>query len=228
VLLEGLMALALPVNVCVVDDGSPDGTGAIADDWAQRYPGRIVVVHRAGKLGYASAHRDGMRAVLDRGATSVVTMDADLSHDPQAIPGMLEALGAADVVIGSRYVRGGRTINWTWDRVLLSRVGGGMVTRLLTGLRQADCTSGFRGYRGEMLLRADPWGTSVDGYGFLVEMLFRCQRLGARIAETPITFADRRAGKSKLSRRIVLESAILCFRLLPQRFGRAPSTYAVG
>lgn len=225
-LLEGLLAVEPAVKVCVVDDGSPDGTGDIAEEWAQRHKGRIVVIHRGGKLGYASAHRDGMRMVLDRGAAVVVTMDADLSHDPSRIGPMLRALDNADVVVGSRYVAGGRTENWSAFRVLLSRVGGGVVTRLLTGLRQADCTSGFRAYRRQMLERANPWTTGADGYGFLVELLFRCQRLGGRIVEVPIIFVDRQAGRSKLSKMIILESALLCFRLFGERWRRVPESYA--
>ncbi len=216
-LLERLLASPVRTGLCIVDDGSPDGTGQIAEQWRRRYPDRLDVIHRPGKLGYASAHRDGMRRVLDLGARNVVTMDADLSHDPERLGPMLQALDQADVVVGSRYVPGGRVENWSLFRVLLSRVGGGAVTRLLTGLRQADCTSGFRAYRRDTLLRADPWTTRADGYGFLVELLFRCQRLGAGIVEVPIVFSDRRAGRSKLSRRIILESAVLCFRLLWQR-----------
>jgi dolichol-phosphate mannosyltransferase len=225
-LLEGLWATGEALNVCIVDDGSPDGTGEVADEWAARWPGRVAVIHRAGKLGYASAHREGMRLALERGAAVVVTMDADLSHEPERIPAMLAALREADVVVGSRYVVGGRTENWSGFRMLLSRVGGGVVTRALTGLRQADCTSGYRAYRPEMLQRANPWSTAAEGYGFLVELLFRCQRLGARVVEVPIVFADRRAGRSKLSRVIILESALLCFRLCLQRLRKAPRSYA--
>lgn len=217
VLMERLAALPDPPGLCIVDDASPDGTGRLADEGAAACPRRVAVLHRAGKLGYASAHRDGMRAVLERGANVIVTMDGDLSHEPETLPAMLTALETADVVIGSRYVPGGRTVNWSPWRVLLSRVGGSFVTRLFTGLRQADCTSGFRAYRREALLAADPWATRADGYGFLVELLFRCRRQGLRIAEVPITFHDRRAGRSKLSRRIIFESALLCLRLAGQR-----------
>ena len=224
-LLEGLWRIEPPLSLCIVDDGSPDGTGDIADQWAAQSPERCLVIHRAGKLGYASAHREGMRAALDRGAAVVVTMDADLSHDPERIAPMVAALKDADVVIGSRYVEGGRTENWSWVRVFLSRFGGGVVTRLLTGLRQADCTSGFRAYRREALEQANPWSAQTDGYGFLAELLFRCQRLGARIAEVPIVFADRRAGQSKLSKRIIVESALLCLRLCVERARKAPSQY---
>ena len=225
-LLEGLMALPVALGVCIVDDGSPDGTGDIAEEWARGRAGRAVVIHRPGKMGYASAHRDGMRAALKAGAEQIVTMDADLSHDPRTIPVLLAALAEADVAIGSRYVPGGRTENWSGFRMFLSRFGGGVVTRFLTGLRQADCTSGFRAYRSVTLLGANPWSTRTEGYGFLVELLFRCQRLGSRIVEVPITFADRRAGHSKLSKRIILESALLCFRLSVQRLRRAPRSYA--
>jgi len=139
---------------------------------------------------------------------------------------MVDALEEADVVVGSRYTAGGATRNWSLARIVLSRLGGGVVTRLLTGLRQADCTSGFRAYRAGILERADPWSTGADGYGFLVELLFRCQRVGARIAEIPIVFVDRRAGASKLSKRIIFESMVLCFRLLGERFNKAPASYA--
>jgi dolichol-phosphate mannosyltransferase len=224
-LLDRLEALPSRLGVCVVDDASPDGTGELADARAEALGERMVVLHRAGKLGYASAHREGMRAVLDRGAEVVVTMDADLSHAPETLSVMLERLAEADVVIGSRYVAGGRTVNWSVGRVLLSRLGGSLVTRLLTGLRQADCTSGFRAYRRAALLEVDPWTTTAEGYGFLVELLFRCQRQGARIVEVPIVFHDRRAGRSKLSRRIILESALLCFSLAGQRLaGRGART----
>jgi len=224
-LLDGLWTLEPPLHVCIVDDGSPDGTGTIADEWAAQHPQCVPVVHRAGKLGYGSAHCEGMRAALDRGAGVLVTMDADLSHEPERIPGMVAALRDADVVVGSRYVGGGRIENWSAFRMFLSRFGGGAVTRTLTGLRQADCTSGFRAYRRSILERADPWSTTTEGYGFLVELLFRCQRLGARIVETPIVFADRRAGRSKLSKRIILESALLCFPLWGQRHHRPPASY---
>lgn len=224
-LLGELLELSARPTICIVDDNSPDGTRELADQYQRRYPDRIRVIHRQSKLGYASAHRQGMRLAVDSGSMIIITMDADLSHDPAIIPPMLEELAEADVVVGSRYVAGGRTENWSAFRVLLSRVGGA-IARLLAGLPQADPTSGFRAYRRQILQRANPWSTTATGYGFLVDLLFRCQRLGARISEIPIVYHDRQAGKSKLSRKIILESALLCFRLLLQRLAKPVETYA--
>ncbi len=216
-LVEGVLGLGLPLCLVLVDDASPDGTGELADRLACDHPGRLTVIHREAKLGYASAQRIGMAAALEAGAEIVVTMDADLSHNPQRIPAMVAMLQDNDGVIGSLYVVGGGGDGWGWFRRLLSKFGGSIVTRLLSGLQANDCTSGFRAYRAEALHRADFARTEAEGYGFLVELLFRCQRAGARITEVPIIFTDRRAGQSKLSPRIIVESALLCFRLLWQR-----------
>ncbi len=210
-LAQGIVALERPVKLLIVDDNSPDGTGKAAQELAYEHPGTLAVLHRPGKLGYGSAHRLGIGYALDRGAEIVITMDADLSHDPAVIPQLLDALEDADVAVGSRYVPGGGTVNWGLDRQVLSR-GAGMLVRLASGLHQADPTSGYRAYRAPILEAANFREATQEGYAFLVEMLFRCHRAGATIAEVPITFADRRAGQSKLSKRIILESA---WRLLP-------------
>ncbi len=216
-LAEGLLTLDPPLHLVVVDDASPDGTGELAERLAREHPGRLTIIHRHSKLGYASAQRAGIGTALQAQAKTIVTMDADLSHDPQCLPTMLAMLGDCEVVIGSRYVAGGRVEGWGWFRHFLSRFGGRVVTRLLTGLHANDCTSGFRAYRADVLRPAAFDETQSDGYGFQVEMLFRCQRAGARICEVPITFVDRRAGHSKLSKRIIAESALLCFKLMWQR-----------
>lgn len=211
-LAEGLLALPVPTTLVIVDDGSPDGTGALADRLAADHPGRFHALHRPGKMGYASAHLLGIQYALDHGAQVVVTMDADLSHDPARIPDMLAALDDADVVVGSRYVPGGATVNWGMDRKLLSRTAGVLV-RLASGLRVADPTGGFRAYRAPILTAAKFREVRQEGYAFLSEMLFRCMRAGARIVEVPITFVDRRYGRSKLSKKIILEAALNLFSL---------------
>jgi len=211
-LAAGLLALPTPVSLVIVDDNSPDGTGDLADRLAAEHPGRFFALHRAAKLGYASAHLLGIRHALDHGAQVVVTMDADLSHDPARIPEMLAALAHADVVVGSRYVPGGGTRNWGAGRRLLSRTAG-MLVRLASGLRVADATGGFRAYRAPVLTAARFEQVRQEGYAFLSEMLFRCMRSGARIVEVPITFVDRRYGRSKLSKRIILEAALSLFSL---------------
>ncbi len=210
-LAEGLLALEVPVRLLIVDDNSPDGTGEFADQLAEQHPARFEVLHRPGKMGYGSAHRLGIQHALDQGARTVITLDADLSHGPAVIPQFLEALRDHDVAVGSRYVPGGGTVNWGPDRRFLSK-GAGILVRLASGLRQADPTSGFRAYRAAILHAANFQQATQEGYAFLVEMLFRCHRAGAKIAEVPITFVDRRAGSSKLSKKIILESA---WRLIP-------------
>ncbi|HUS80942.1 MAG TPA: polyprenol monophosphomannose synthase [Armatimonadota bacterium] len=210
-LAEGMLALPFGVTTLIVDDDSPDGTGDLADGLAQSHPGRFAVIHRPGKLGYGSAHRLGIEYALDRGADIVITMDADLSHNPDRIPSMVDALADHDLVIGSRYAPGGGTANWGLDRRILSR-GAGLMVRIASGMPYRDPTSGYRAYRADLLHRAHFEEALQEGYAFLYEMLFRCHRTGASITEVPIVFVDRRAGKSKMSKKIILESAL---RLLP-------------
>jgi len=210
-LARGMLALPEPVTLLIVDDGSPDGTGEVADALARQHPGRFLVLHRPGKLGYGSAHRLGIDYALDRGAQVIITMDADLSHNPEVIPHLLRAMAEYDVAIGSRYAPGGGTVNWGWDRKILSR-GAGLMVRLASGMPYRDPTSGFRAYRADILRRAHFEEALQEGYAFLYEMLFRCHRAGARVTEIPIIFVDRRAGVSKMSRKVILESAL---RLIP-------------
>jgi glycosyltransferase involved in cell wall biosynthesis len=204
--------LERPPKLLVVDDNSRDGTGEIADRLAIEQPDAFAVLHRPGKMGYASAHQLGIGYALEHGARTVITMDADLSHDPERIPAMLEKLEEADVVVGSRYVPGGGTVNWGTDRKVISRTAGALV-RLASGLNVADPTGGFRAYRAPILRAAKFRQVAQEGYSFLSELLFRCHRTGAEIAEVPITFVDRRFGHSKLSNRIILEAVGHLFTL---------------
>jgi dolichol-phosphate mannosyltransferase len=196
-MMEALRALAVPLDVVVVDDGSPDGTGRIADELAR---GRddLAVVHRMGRRGFGEALTEGFRVALDRGASIVVTMDCDFSHDPAEIPHLLERLEEADLVIGSRYTAGGRVRNWPLYRRLLSSTANAFV-RALFRLPARDCTSGFRVYR-RGVLETIPWGRlHSTGYSFLVEVLYWAARAPAvRVREVPICFTERRLGESKM------------------------------
>jgi dolichol-phosphate mannosyltransferase len=196
------------LNLPVVDDNSPDGTGAIADGLAAELGG-IKVLHRSDKTGLGSAYREGFRVALDEQAEVVVSMDADFSHDIAAIPSLIAAVEAgADMVIGSRYVPGGSVRDWPFHRRLLSKWGN-RYTAWALKVPVTDCTSGFRAYRGEAMERIDVGATTAEGYAFLTELVRRMTDMGARIDEVPIEFVDRRYGSSKMSWRIVLESMML-------------------
>jgi glycosyltransferase involved in cell wall biosynthesis len=216
-LLTELLALPLSLGVVVVDDNSPDGTGPLADQWASRYPGRVYVVHRPGKLGLGTAYIAGFKKGLtELGATRLLTMDADFSHHPRFIPAMVAMSRDYHVVIGSRYAPGGGSRNCTWKRVLLSRTANA-VARSLLGLTAHDATAGFRLYRREVLESIPLDRIFSSGYSFLVEMLFMCQRRGWQIGETPIVFEDRRKGKTKISRQEVFKAQYTVFRLFFRR-----------
>ena len=208
--LRAVRGAAPDVDVLVVDDGSPDGTALIADRIGGEL-GRIEVLNRPGKSGLGSAYRDGFAHVLDR-YDVVVTMDADLSHDPARIPDLLELIEAgADLVIGSRYVTGGGTTDWPVRRQLLSKWGNAY-TRSILGVAPRDCTGGYRAYRAAKLAEVDPTSTSAEGYAFMTELVRRLHDAGATIVETPIIFRDRTRGTSKMSGRIILESMVLVTR----------------
>jgi dolichol-phosphate mannosyltransferase len=195
---------AIGADVLIIDDGSPDGTGEIADALAARFA-RVSVMHRERKMGLAGAYYDGFSTALGAGYAHVFQMDADGSHDPAALPLMAERLREADLVIGSRYVAGGGVRNWSRLRLGISRAGS-IYSRTLLRLPVADTTSGFKGWRAELLRAVGGGSLSINGYVFQVEMTYRAMRAGARIAEVPITFADREEGQSKFSSSILVEA----------------------
>jgi len=196
---------ALPgVHVLVVDDASPDGTGALADGLAAR-DGRISVLHRAEKAGLGAAYVAGFRWAQERGYDVVVEMDADGSHAPEQLPRLLAALEDADLVLGSRWVDGGQILNWPRSRELLSR-GGNAYVRFVLGLPLRDATGGFRAYRREVLDALPLDDVASHGYCFQVDLAWRALRAGYRVVEVPITFVERVRGESKMSRAIVLEA----------------------
>jgi dolichol-phosphate mannosyltransferase len=212
VLVAGLMKHA-GVRVLVVDDQSPDGTGEVADALAREYAGRVEVMHRVGKKGLGRSYVDGIRQAITEPVDVVCQMDADLSHDPGQLPALVAATSGADVVLGSRYIPGGAIVNWPTRRRLLSRFAN-VYIRAVTRMRPRDCTSGYRCWRREALAALPLDRFFSDGYSFLIEMLFVAGRMGCRVAEVPITFVERRAGESKISRAVLFESAITPWRLV--------------
>ena len=200
------------LRILVVDDRSPDGTGEIADSFARGSGGRLEVLHRTGRRGLGLSYIEGMQRVLGGDATHVCQMDADLSHNPADVPRLLDATADADLAIGSRYVAGGRIENWPRRRRLLSAFANRYV-RAILGVQTRDTTSGFRCWRREALERVPLERLTSDGYAFLVELVWEAARTGCRIREVPITFTERRQGASKMSSRVVLESALLPWRL---------------
>jgi dolichol-phosphate mannosyltransferase len=199
-------------RILIVDDGSPDGTGQLADELAVRYPGRVSVLHRAGPRGLGLAYIDGLREALADGAEAIGQMDADLSHDPSYLPDLVDALEQYDLVIGSRYLKGVSVVNWPLHRIALSAFANRYI-RAITGIDTQDCTSGFRVWRREALARISLDAVHTDGYAFLTEMLYRAARAGCRIGEVPIIFIERREGHSKVSRRVLAESLLTPWRL---------------
>jgi dolichol-phosphate mannosyltransferase len=199
-------------RVMVVDDQSPDGTGAIADGLATEHPGRVIVVHRTGKRGLGRSYVEGLQLALREGDELICQMDADWSHDPKYLPEMVRAAADHDVVIGSRYLRGVSVVNWPLRRIVLSAFANRYI-RAITGLRARDCTSGYRCWRRDMLAQLPLDRVVSDGYAFLVEMLYEAHRRGARIGEVPIIFVERRLGVSKLSGSVLVESGVIPWSL---------------
>jgi glycosyltransferase involved in cell wall biosynthesis len=210
-LVKRVLALPVPAEAVVVDDNSPDGTGALLDSLAAAEP-RLHVIHRPGKLGLGTAHIAGLKFALARGADFAVTMDADLSHDPSYIPAMLEAGRNFDLVIGSRYTPGGGAVNSPFLRRALSR-GANLFAKTMLGLKAGDCTAGFRCYRAAVLRAIDLDAIVADGYSFLIEILRTIERRGFTAGEVPIKFMDRELGASKISRSEISKAVYTVLRL---------------
>lgn len=199
-------------HVLVIDDNSPDGTGRIADRLAGRDE-RVRVLHRSGKLGIGSAYIDGFRLGLRDGYDVLFQMDTDLSHDPRYLPDFLAAIErGADLVLGSRNVPGGGVEGWGLGRHLLSK-GGSLYSRSILGLPIRDLTSGFKAWRRDVLTAIDLGALRSEGYSFQIEMTWRAIRRGFSVREVPIVFVDRRAGESKMSRKIFLEAVVMVWKL---------------
>lgn len=207
-MVDALFALPLErLHLIVVDDNSPDGTGELADDLAAAHPQRMWVIHRGGKQGLGTAYAHGFRVALARGADVIVQMDADFSHSPAYIPEMVAQLADVDVVVGSRYVKGGGTDErWSWWRYLLSWWANQVYTRLILGIRVQDATAGFKAFRREVLAEIDIAEVISNGYVFQVEVAYLCQKKGFRIREVPIYFEDRRIGRSKMDVPVKVEA----------------------
>jgi dolichol-phosphate mannosyltransferase len=214
---------AIPeASILVVDDGSPDGTGRLADEMATADP-NLRVLHRTAKEGLARAYAAGFTAALEGGADAVVQMDADGSHDPAAAPAFLDALrDGADLVLGSRYVRGGGAVGWPFIRWFVS-FGGNLYSQAILWLPYRDLTGGFKAWRAETLRAVDPATVTSTGYVFQVELTWRAHRAGARIRELPITFVERAVGQSKMTGGIFFEAARQVLRLRLRKEG-VPAT----
>jgi dolichol-phosphate mannosyltransferase len=203
-------------RLLVVDDGSPDGTGAIAEQLARDHPGRVEVMHRSGPRGLGRSYVDGLKHAIRSGARLIFQMDADLSHNPEYLASLAQAAEQFDLVIGSRYLTGVSVVNWPLHRIFLSAFANRYV-RTVTGVSATDCTSGFRCWRREALERLPLDSMVSNGYAFIVEMLFEAARRGCRIGEVPIIFVERRQGQSKVSGRVLAESLIVPWRLRLRR-----------
>lgn len=218
-LVEEIRTLGLQFRIIVVDDNSPDGTGALADQLSRQYP-ELSVIHRPGKLGLGTAYLAGLQSALAAGLDPILHMDSDLSHRPVELPGFLNRIkkGGCDVVIGSRFLPGGRILNRGWQRDLISQ-GGNLLARFVVGGGLSDYSSGFRGYRAEVLRNIGLDRIKSRGYAFLEEILDLCLRAGGQVREIPITFANRKAGASKLSFRDISEMVTLFLRILIRKIG---------
>lgn len=209
---SAVLAAEPRVDILVVDDNSPDGTGQLADELAAKEP-RIKVLHREKKQGLGRAYLHAFRWALEHGYQYVIEMDADFSHDPKYLPGLIDAaMGGADLVLGSRYVEGGGTVNWGVGRKILSR-GGSLYARSILGVKIRDLTGGFKCFNRRVLESIDLDQVVSSGYGFQIELTYRALKKGFTVKEIPIVFEDRRVGQSKMSRKIFVEAMTMVWRL---------------
>jgi len=199
-------------SVLVVDDNSPDGTGALADTLASAHPGRVEVLHRTGRRGLGVSYVDGLRHALTTGADRVCQMDADFSHDPKYLPDLVAASEHFDLVLGSRYLHGISVVNWPLHRIVLSTFANRYI-RFVTGLTTRDCTSGFRCWRREALAKLRFDRIKSEGYAFLVELLYEASQQDCSVGEVPIIFVERRQGHSKMSAAVMRESMLAPWRM---------------
>ncbi|MBM3287407.1 MAG: polyprenol monophosphomannose synthase [Candidatus Eisenbacteria bacterium] len=220
-LIPKVLAVGPNIEVLVVDDASPDGTGGHVEEMS-RAISRVHCIRRPTKMGLGSAYRDGFRYALGRGVDLVFEMDADFSHDPAEIPKFIEAARSADLVLGSRYLDGVTVVNWPLRRLMLS-YSANLVSRVVTGLPVKDATGGYKCFRRVVLESIDMERIKSDGYSFQIEISWHAWRMGFRIAEIPILFVDRRVGISKMNRRIIREAMVLVIRLgFARLLGRRP------
>lgn len=211
-LAEGIFANAPnSAEILIIDDNSPDGTGKIADEMAQKNS-RITVMHRPGKMGLGSAYVQGYKWALKRPYDVIIQMDCDFSHDPKDLPRLIDALAGADLAIGSRYVKGGSIKNWPWHRFLISRLGN-LYARSIMQLGIKDMTGGYRAYKRNALESLMKESIVSEGYAFMVETGFHVVRQGFTVKEIPIIFMDRTRGKSKMSKKIIGEAMLMVLRL---------------
>lgn len=210
-LIGQVLALPSGVELLVIDDNSPDGTAQAVEE---SYGGesRVHLLKRPGKLGLGTAYSAGFQYAIRQGYKSVISMDADFSHDPKFIPDLIAAMSNFDMVIGSRYVPGGATVNWGLVRKIISRTAN-LVAHVILSMKQADCTSGYRLYRSVLLESIGYESIIADGYSYLIEILYRASRQGCKIGETPIVFVERRHGQSKISRKEIFKAIKTVLRL---------------
>jgi len=224
-----LLALSIEgLEILIVDDASPDGTGQIADDLAQRHPGRLHVIHREGKLGLGTAYIQGFTWALEHEADFVIQMDADFSHSPGYIPEFLEYIKDYDVVVGSRYVQGGQLDErWGLGRWFLSWWANSIWTRVILGVHSKDATAGFKCWRRSALEQIGLERIKSNGYVFQVEMAYVSEKIGLRILETPIYFEDRRIGQSKMTVPVKFEAAVRVFEIRWRHRNVQPASRAI-
>ena len=214
------------LEILFVDDNSPDGTGQVADDLSVKFPGKISVMHRSGKLGLGTAYIQGFKWAIENQADIVIQMDADFSHSPEYVPQLVALIDYNDVVVGSRYISGGQVDkNWSWGRWFLSWWANSIWVRLILGVKTKDSTAGFKCWRSDALERIGLDQIRSNGYVFQVEMCYVSEMKGLRIKEIPIYFEDRRIGLSKMSMRVKIEAALRVFEIRKRYRNRRVSSF---